>query len=102
VKLEEFQASASRGELPAQLPGPLQALWHEARGEWREAHEIVQNDTGTPAAWVHAYLHRREGDLANAGYWYRRARRPMPSASVELDDEWRSIVLTFLEGEEDE
>ena len=102
MKLEEFQASAARGELPEGLPGPLAALWHEARGEWARAHEIVQDDTGTPAAWVHAYLHRREGDLANAGYWYRRAKRPAPSETMTLEDEWRTIVLTFLEGEVDD
>lgn len=102
MNLEEFQASASRGELPEHLPAPLEALWHEARGDWNRAHEIAQEDTGTPAAWVHAYLHRREGDLSNAGYWYRRAKQPMPSDSIALDDEWRAIVVTFLEGEADD
>ncbi len=100
MTLDEFQSSAARGDLPQGLPAPLQALWHDARGDWKRAHEIAQDDTGTPAAWVHAYLHRKEGDLSNAGYWYRRAKRTMPSGT--LDDEWRSIAATFLEGEEDD
>jgi hypothetical protein len=90
ITKEEFIASASRGDLPDGLPSLLEALWHEAHGEWKLAHEIVQAESTAEAAWVHAYLHRKEGDLANAGYWYRRAKRQIPT--VELEDEWREIV----------
>jgi hypothetical protein len=97
ITTKEFVASASRGDLPDGLSSPLEALWHEVRGEWQRAHEIVQAESSVEAAWVHAYLHRKEGDLANAGYWYRRAKRQIPAAEVE--DEWRAIVATFIDGE---
>ncbi|HEY3783298.1 MAG TPA: hypothetical protein VGL56_19635 [Fimbriimonadaceae bacterium] len=61
---------------------------------WHNAHETAQSDEGQNAAWVHAYLHRKEGDMSNAGYWYRRAGRPAQSGSLE--DEWESIVKALL------
>ncbi|MFO1036416.1 MAG: hypothetical protein U1E45_06200 [Geminicoccaceae bacterium] len=68
--------SAPLRDLPDPPEAPLlRAVWHGLRGEWDEAHEIVQADEGSDAAWVHAWLHRIEGDLANAAYWYRRAGR---------------------------
>ncbi|HUF20922.1 MAG TPA: hypothetical protein VMP00_09215 [Burkholderiales bacterium] len=100
MNLDEFKSTITRGEQPAPLVPPLRALWHEARGEWQRAHEIVQDETDTPSAWVHAYLHRKEGDLSNAAYWYRRAKRPMPSAT--LDEEWEILAATFLLGEDDD
>ena len=82
-------------DVPPQGAGPLlTALWHDAKGDWKRAHEIVQDEEGAAAAWVHAYLHRKEGDLSNAGYWYRRAAKPVSKASLE--DEWDTIVATFL------
>ena len=100
MTLVEFEASIARRQPPGDLPPALTALWYDARGKWDRAHEIVQDEGGTEAAWVHAYLHRKEGDLSNAGYWYRRAKRPMPTGDVE--EEWRIIAATFLEGEEDD
>jgi hypothetical protein len=97
IKIEEFVASASSGDLPGGLSSLLEALWHEARGDWKRAHEIVQAENTANAAWVHAYLHRKEGDLANAGYWYRRAKRQIPTAALE--DEWHTIVASFIESE---
>lgn len=97
ITLDEYIASASRGELPDGLSVPLEALWYEVRGEWKRAHEIVQAQSTTEAAWVHAYLHRKEGDLSNAGYWYRRAGRELPGATLEK--EWRTIAASFIEGE---
>lgn len=80
---------------PAMLSTPLQALWHDAHGNWNAAHEAAQADEQDPdSAWVHAYLHRKEGDAFNAGYWYRRARQPVPAAS--LDQEWTQIVNALL------
>lgn len=76
------------------LPAPLAALWWDASDDWARAHQAAQSDEGAEAAWVHAYLHRKEGDLANADYWYRRARRTRPATS--LADEWRAIAEALL------
>ena len=78
---------------PAGLAPPLAALWWDARGAWAQAHAAAQADPGAAAAWVHAYLHRREGDLANADYWYRRAGRQRPDLS--LDAEWTAIAAAL-------
>jgi hypothetical protein len=76
---------------PATLSGPLRALWHAGKGEWEAAHGIVQAQEGDPDHdWVHAHLHRIEGDLSNARYWYRRAGRAVPDEG--LDAEWCHIV----------
>ncbi len=72
----------------------LQALWHDAQGNWDEAHTVAQQANNRDGDWVHAYLHRKEGDLGNAGYWYARARRTMPSGPLE--DEWAAIVTELL------
>lgn len=77
------------------MPPLLQALWYDYRGNWEKAHQIAQDLDGPEAAHVHAYLHRKEGDLGNAGYWYRRAGQ-VPAAG-SLADEWRSLVALLLE-----
>jgi hypothetical protein len=94
VNLAEFEASLRRTSPPADVRGALAALWHERRGDWDRAHEIAQDIAGADGSWVHAYLHRREGDQSNAAYWYRQAGKPVARGS--LDDEWRAIVGTFL------
>ena len=76
---------------------PLAALWWAKKGDWDKAHRIVMDEAGQDAAWVHAYLHRVEGDLGNAGYWYRQARKP--AASGALDDEWAAMVDALLEAQ---
>jgi hypothetical protein len=91
VTLEEFQTS---GNEPAGLTPALRALWHEAKGQWEAAHQIAQEDDSRDAAWVHAYLHRKEGDLSNARYWYARAGRAAHAGSLE--EEWRDIVRALL------
>lgn len=73
----------------------IEALWWAARGDWTRAHEAAQSDEGASAAWVHAYLHRVEGDEANARYWYRRAGKP--AATAPLDNEWRMIAAALLQ-----
>jgi len=93
VTLDEFQASLSDAN-PPNLSPPLIALWHDARGEWDKAHNVAQDIDDENGSWVHAYLHRKEGDLGNAGYWYRQARRP--TAANALSDEWKEIVATLL------
>jgi hypothetical protein len=96
VKMAEFKASVS-GAAPAPgLDAPLAALWWAAKGGWDQAHKIVQDEETAEAAWVHAYLHRVEGDLGNAGYWYRRAAKPVATGSLEA--EWEQMVAKLLEG----
>lgn len=95
VDLVEFRNSLSRKTPPPGLPAPAEALWYEAHGEWARAHEIVQGCKGRAAAAVHAYLHRKEGDLDNADYWYERAGRER-SRGV-LDREWEKLVNELLE-----
>jgi hypothetical protein len=74
----------------------LRSLWHDRQGNWAEAHRLVMDESGEDEAWVHAYLHRKEGDLPNAAYWYRRAGQP--TARGSLEDEWNSIVHSLLVG----
>ncbi|HVG26071.1 MAG TPA: hypothetical protein VM865_00590 [Acidobacteriaceae bacterium] len=78
----------------ATLPPLVRALWHEAHGDWAAAHALAQDIESPEAARVHAYLHRKEGDESNAGYWYRRAGEPLPSVSFEA--EWSSIASALL------
>ena len=91
----QFRQTLARAEAP-ELPTPLQALWWAAKGEWDRAHKLVQDDDSAEAAWVHAYLHRAEGDLDNAGYWYARSRRPPGTGA--LDAEWDAIVTALVAG----
>ena len=94
MDVKRFETSLNDGAPPRTRSPLLEALWHERRGDWNRAHEITQDLPGPEAAWVHAYLHRREGDQSNASYWYRQAGRPIVRGS--LDDEWRSIVEALL------
>ena len=80
------------------LAPPLAALWWAAKGDWDAAHKIVQDEDTREAAWVHAYLHRVEGDLGNAGYWYRQAGQPAAKDSLEV--EWERIAAALLGGKE--
>ena len=79
---------------PENLEPALRALWHLARDEWDAAHAEAQSDGGRDGCWVHAHLHRVEGDLANAGYWYRRAG--LPASDAPLDEEWEAIAAALL------
>jgi hypothetical protein len=90
----EFRESVSASAPPADTSPPLAALWWAAKGEWEKAHTIVMDDGSADAAWVHAYLHRVEGDLPNAGYWYRTAGKPVEKGA--LDAEWNAIVVSLL------
>jgi hypothetical protein len=96
VRPADFKASLS-GAAPAPgLAAPLAGLWWAAKDNWDQAHRIVQDDGSRDAAWVHAYLHRVEGDLGNAAYWYRQAGRPV--ATDSLESEWQRIVSALIEG----
>jgi hypothetical protein len=94
MTLQEFQDSLLRDEPPRHFNFALAGLWWDAKGDWKRAHESAQQDEGPAGAWVHAYLHRKEGDSANAGYWYRRAgKTPCRSA---LEEEWLQITESLL------
>ena len=94
MNIERFESTIKDAGPPAELPPLLTALWHDARGDWKRAHEIVQGEKGADAAHVHAYLHRKEGDLSNADYWYQRAKRRRPDTA--LDAEWRELAGLLL------
>jgi hypothetical protein len=89
MTVEEFAASDGTG-----LSGALLALWWDAQGDWEKAHEVVQDVEGRDGAWVHAYLHRKEGDLGNASYWYGRAGRDVVTGDSR--SEWEGIVREML------
>jgi hypothetical protein len=88
--MADFCASLDDAAPGPALTPPLAALWWAAKGDWDQAHRIVQDESDASSAWVHAYLHRVEGDLGNAGYWYRRAGQP--AATDSLEAEWERIV----------
>jgi hypothetical protein len=94
VTLAKFKASVTKQVPPPDLAPPVQALWWAAKGDWDKAHSIVMKDESLEAAWVHAYLHRVEGDLANAGYWYRRAGKTVATGALET--EWEQMVSALL------
>jgi hypothetical protein len=94
VSMADFRASLSDAAPAPDLSAPLAALWWAAKGQWDQAHGIVQDEADANSAWVHAYLHRVEGDLGNAGYWYRRASQPVATGSLET--EWEQMVSALL------
>jgi hypothetical protein len=93
MTLDYFTGTLNASAPPAVTP-LLLALWHDARGDWEKAHTLAQDVEDASGAWVHAYLHRKEGDLANAGYWYRRANQPI--ATDSLESEWDRIAGFLL------
>lgn len=90
MNYEHFNASLSSKTPPEELSVYLKALWYDAKNDWHASHEIAQDISDKNGSWIHAYLHRKEGDLSNAGYWYRKAGKPMPSYS--LDQELEEMV----------
>ena len=95
MTFDEFAGSIGGSAPPAGLSPALLALWHDGCGRWEDAHSVAQDIDTKAGSWVHAYLHRKEGDEGNAGYWYRRAG--VKPASGSLETEWRAIVSTLLE-----
>ena len=95
MTLNDFKRCTSDDRPPSTLSQPLLALWHDARGDWTAAHETAQEIKDTTGSWIHAYLHRKEGDLGNAAYWYHRAGRPM--ANGTLEEEWKDIVSALVD-----
>lgn len=99
MTLDELRTSVGNDAAPpAGLTLALQGLWHDARGDWDRAHGCAQEDKSRDGSWVHAYLHRKEGDPGNADYWYARAGRTMPESAVTLDAEWADIARELLAG----
>jgi hypothetical protein len=92
--MKSFKESLSQDAPDPQLSTILKSLWYDAKGDWKRAHDFVDQLPGSEAAWVHAYLHRKEGDVWNADYWYARAKKTRPSYSLE--EEWANLVDYFI------
>lgn len=97
MNFEQFSATLTGATPPTDVSTVLQALWYDARGDWDKAHDLAQEQNDKEGAWVHAYLHRKEGDQWNANYWYKRAGKNMPE--VSLEQEWEDMVKVLLEKE---
>lgn len=95
MTITEFKASLAGSAPPAGLSPLLEALWWDGKGDWDQSHDLAQEVGTTDGSWVHAYLHRKEGDRGNAAYWYARAGRSMPGGTLEA--EWELISSALLE-----
>lgn len=94
MQFEEFKQSIENNAPPAGLPVYVKALWLDAKGDWHKAHSAIDSLNDKNSSWVHAYLHRKEGDIWNADYWYAKAGKKRPAAS--LDEEWEAITKALL------
>ncbi len=94
MDLQSFNSSISSKKVPEDISPYLQSLWYDAKGDWSTAHNIIQDIEDKTASWIHAYLHRKEGDIGNADYWYRKAGRTRPD--VSLDEEWKQIATSLF------
>lgn len=90
----EFRETLGADTPPVGIDLCTRALWYQAKGDWHKAHTLAQEDKSENGAWVHAHLHRVEGDESNAGYWYRRANKP--HSTDPLDEEWDAIAAALL------
>ena len=94
MSFQEFEQSLNATAPAPELSIYLQSLWYDGKGDWNKAHTVIQDVEDKTAAWIHAYLHRKEGDTGNADYWYSKAGRKRPA--ISLKDEWKEIVNTLL------
>lgn len=94
MTLVEFKQSVQQSAPPSTLSILLLALWHDAKGQWDTAHQLAQEVETSQGCWIHAYLHRKEGDLGNAAYWYHKAKQPV--CNKRLSEEWEEIVIALL------
>lgn len=92
MTLDEFKALENTSELDR----ALQALAADRKGDWDKAHDLAQAANSKDGDWVHAYLHRKEGDIGNAGYWYARAGQPRVGADISLESEWDELATALL------
>lgn len=97
MDFEAFSASLNDSLPPKELSYALKGLWYDAKGDWNLAHDFADKKDEGGGAWVHAYLHRKEGDEWNAGYWYRRAGHPFPK--ISLEEEWKEIAIQLLKNQ---
>ena len=91
------QSAAEKGPEPEGLNQTERALWLAKAGHWHEAHDLCQQIPDPAGSWIHAWLHREEGDYGNACYWYSRAGKPAAPESASLDDEWFEIARALLD-----
>ena len=96
MNFRTFNESLSQAEPPVNLSLPLKSLWYDAKGDWHTAHHLINDLEDKISAWVHAYLHRKEGDIGNAGYWYRRAGKQI--STLSLQDEWTELAKALSAG----
>ena len=94
MTFKQFHNSLSQSSPPPGISKHLESLWYDARGEWEQSHNIIQDISDANASWIHAYLHRKEGDISNADYWYRQAGITRPPGS--LQEEWKTIAMELL------
>ena len=94
MTLQEFKDSIRNPIPPKSLSKNLLALWHDSNDNWDEAHNIVQATSGFDGDWIHAYLHRKEGDLSNASYWYSKVGKTHPNVSLKM--EWEELANYLL------
>jgi len=94
MNFTEFLKSLEENNPPTGLPDYLVAIWYDGKGDWQAAHNLIDSASDKQCCWVHAYLHRKEGDIWNADYWYRRAGKTRPT--VTLDVEWAAIAKALL------
>ncbi len=94
MTFEDFSVSLESDTPPQGISPELRGLWWDGKGNWHKSHETVQDLASKEAAWVHAYLHRKEGDIWNADYWYSRAGKVRPK--VSLEEEWAAMVKALL------
>jgi hypothetical protein len=92
--LTEFKTSLTLDQPTKELPLLLISLWYDGKGDWQKAHAQVDHLKDQESAWVHAYLHRKEGDIWNADYWYNKAGKIRPNLS--LQQEWEELITHFL------
>jgi len=94
MTLEEFKSTLSQNQAPKGISKSLEAMWYDGKGDWDTAHNIAQDIHSDEGSWIHAYLHRKEGDAGNAAYWYHRARRAV--CKTTLEEEWDEIVRELI------
>jgi len=94
MTIDAFTSSLSQPFPPVGISKLLQALWYDGKNDWEQAHNIAQDISSDEGSWVHAYLHRKEGDAGNAAYWYRRAGKSLPR--IGLEDEWKLLAEALL------
>lgn len=94
MTIEDFKKSLTHSKPPENISKVLLSLWYDGKGDWEASHDIAQDIHDEKGSLIHAFLHRKEGDLSNASYWYSKAGRRMPDHSIK--EEWEGLVMEFL------